>query len=327
MTSYSVLSSGTRNTIIATWSGETVDTSLTITSLAERYPAQALAELLTRLSEFSWDAAAFLDTAPAMEAAIVELVQRLRSDGDLTEPVHVDVEGCRHAERWSCADFVEELQSTAPRVLSALTRAQRLAVADELAADAAGRVEALKLLPTGFDPESDASRIWQMCQVTRVTSSGIFGHPPNSSAGWIVQGWRGPESSPARRWGCRDKLVRLEQLTEACLANGGRGLMDDDPLGTHLVMPIPGGEPLSEADIFDIRVHPSTRTPLEPDPFAPLYVTVRRHGSTGRPEAVEVAVDDDDAFASLLGPWTTMVPGKVISVANLYKDGDDALAG
>lgn len=315
MTSYSVLATSTRTSILATWPGEWADTSTTITSLTDHVQASGLAHLLTRISEDAWDAAAFLDVYPAMEAAITELSTQLRTGSDQIDVVQIDTDGCRHGDQWSCTDLAHELTTTAPRVLSTLSRAQRIGVADELASDAAARAEALQLLPTGYDPESATSRIWQMCSITRVFSNGLTGYPPEGSAGWLARGWGEPDPSPARRWGMRDKLVRLEQLTAACLANGGRGGMDEDPLQAHLVMPRANGKPMIDNEVFYIRVHPKGGKPWDTDPFGPLYLTAHRDSFGGQTEAIEINVDDDDGLARFLGDWTRHIPGRVLSVA------------
>lgn len=79
MTSYSVLRSTQRATIIATWPGAWSDHSANITTSGDIEQASYLAAVLTRLSEDAWDAAAFLDASPALELGISALIQQLRS--------------------------------------------------------------------------------------------------------------------------------------------------------------------------------------------------------------------------------------------------------
>ena len=142
MTSYSVLRSAQRATILATWPGPWFDHSANITTLGDSEQAAYLASVLTRLSEDSWDAAAFLDASPALELGISLLVQQLRGPADKIEPVAMPGDDYRHAGQWSFTDAREVLASEAPAALGALTRPQRLTVADELAADAAERASA-----------------------------------------------------------------------------------------------------------------------------------------------------------------------------------------
>ena len=54
------------------------------------------------------------------------------------------------------------------RACSALHRTQRLTVADEIAADASERADAIRVVSSGDDPDSERSRAWQMCEVTPI---------------------------------------------------------------------------------------------------------------------------------------------------------------
>ena len=87
MTSYSVLRSAQRATVLATWPGAWSDHSANITTLVDGEQAYYLASVLTRLSEDAWDAAAFLDASPALEAGISVLIRQLRGPADKIEPV------------------------------------------------------------------------------------------------------------------------------------------------------------------------------------------------------------------------------------------------
>ena len=64
MTSYSVVRSARRATVVATWPGSWSDHSTNVTTLSDTGQASHLASALTRLSEDAWDAAAFLDASP-----------------------------------------------------------------------------------------------------------------------------------------------------------------------------------------------------------------------------------------------------------------------
>ena len=154
------------------WPGPWSDHSTNVTTLSDTGHASRLASVLTRLSEDAWDAAAFLDTSPALELAVSALVQQLRSPADRIEAARLPTDGFRPADQWSFADATELLSADAPVVLSALTRTQRLTIADELAADASERADAIRVLSPGHDPESEYSRAWQMCEVTQALRNG-----------------------------------------------------------------------------------------------------------------------------------------------------------
>ncbi|WIX92400.1 hypothetical protein [Amycolatopsis sp. DG1A-15b] len=139
-----------------------------------------------------------------------------------------------------------------PDVLNRLTRAQRLTVADELAADAAGRAEALRTLPVRKDPATDTSRAWQALEVTRALHNGRLGPLPEGAAGWMVRAW-GNELILLDRWAARDRLTRIEQLVAACEQFGGRAEARLEPdLHAHLV--VPGGEDETGNDVFFVTV-------------------------------------------------------------------------
>ncbi|MFK3980554.1 hypothetical protein ACI2K4_09290 [Micromonospora sp. NPDC050397] len=304
MTSYSVLSTESRTTVVATWSGEECDQSCKITTLDDPVRAARLAGILTRLSEDAWDAAAFLDTHPAIEEAIGRVVDELRSPSAAIDPILLTADqGNRHAEEWSHKDLTQLLSKELPVMFSSLPRTQRLTVADEVAADAEARAEALRLLPTGCDPELSSSRTWQMCEVTRSLRNGDVGPLPGGAAGWIVQAWVF-ETSPARRWGAREQLVRIEQLVAACIASGGRAAADDDPLEAHLVFTRPGEV---HSKVLYVRPQQKQRGRLASDPVGPMVV-IELHRDSGPVELGEVWANDDDGFANLLGDWTRVVP-------------------
>lgn len=185
-----------------------------------------------------------------------------------------------------------------------MTRAQRLTVADELAADAASRAEVLRILPTGQEPAAN-SRAWQTCEVTRSLRNGQTGPLPERAAAWLVRGW-GPDHSPAERWVVRDRLVRIEQLVAACQAHGGRAAAEDDPMLTHLV--VPHGDDMVDDEVFYVSVHDGHRNSWDSSPHAPMKVT--RSGSRDRQSEIlgELDPHDDEGFARVLGEWTRLVP-------------------
>ncbi len=305
MTSYSVLRSAQRATIIATWPGPWFDHSANITSLGDSEQASYLASVLTRLSEDAWDAAAFLDASPALESGISTLIHQLRGPADKIEPVSMPADGYRHADQWSFTDAAEVLASDAPAALSTLTRPQRLTIADELAADAAERASAAQVLAAGNDPESEDSRAWQMCEVTRSLRNGQTGPLPEGAASWLVRSW-GPDLGPAERWAARDRLVRIEQLVAACEAHGGRARAQDDPLLAHLVVPRPG--PNEDDEVIYVSVHHGTRNSWGTSPAAAMTVTSYRGKPTQQRDLGELDPRDDDGFARILGQWTRQVP-------------------
>ncbi|CRK56848.1 hypothetical protein [Alloactinosynnema sp. L-07] len=232
MTSYSVLNAGSKTSILATWTSEFCDSSAKATSSGDADQSATLAYVLTRLSEQAWSAAAWLGTTPAIEAGIAQLVERLRSVESSIGPVELADVDHRHAKEWAHKDVGELLRSRLPEVLGALDGAQRHSVADELLLDTSERAAALQLLVTGWDPESATSRAWQMCEVTRSMGFGETGPLPEGGAGWINRVWD-TQGSPASRWGARDRLMRLEQLVEACRAFGGRAFVEENPTYAH----------------------------------------------------------------------------------------------
>jgi hypothetical protein len=304
MTSYSVLRSAQRATVIATWPGPWFDHSANITNLGDIEQASYLASVLTRLSEDAWDAAAFLDVSPALELGISLLIQQLRGPADKIEPLSMPADGCRHAGQWSFTDAVEVLASDAPTALSTLTRPQRLTIADELATDAAERASATQVLASGHDPESEDSRAWQMCEVTRTLRNGQTGPLPEGAAGWLVRSW-GPDLGPAERWAARDRLARIEQLVAACKEHGGRAGIQDDPLLAHLVVPHAG--PYEDDEIIYVSVHSGTRNSWNTSPATTMTVTSYR-GTPARQSDLGQLDPRDDGFARLLGQWTRQVP-------------------
>jgi hypothetical protein len=305
MTSYSVLRSAQRATIIATWPGPWFDHSANITTLGDTEQASYLASVLTRISEDAWDAAAFLDASPALEAGLSTLIEQLRGPADKIEPVSITADGYRHAGQWSFTDAAEVLASDAPAALSTLTRPQRLTIADELAADAAERASAAQVLASGNDPEPEDSRAWQMCEVTRTLRNGHVGPLPEGAASWLVRSW-GPDLGPAERWAARDRLVRIEQLVAACEAHGGRAGTQDDPLLAHLVVPRSGRDENDE--VIYVSVHHGTRNSWGTSPAAAMTATSYRGQPTQQSDLGELDPRDDDGFARILGQWTRQVP-------------------
>ena len=304
MTSYSVLRSAQRATIVATWQGAWSDHSANITTLGNSEQAPYVASALTRLSEDAWDAAAFLDTSPVLELGISALITQLRGPADKIEPASMTVDGHRHTGQWSFVDAAEVLASDAPASLSTLTRPQRLTIADELAADATERANAAQVLASGNDPDSEDSRAWQMCEVTRALRNGQTGPLPEGAAGWLVRSW-GPDLGPAERWAARDRLTRIEQLVAACKAHGGRAGTQDDPLLAHLVVPHAGQ--YEDNEVIYVSAHPRNRNSWGNSPATAMTVTSYRGEPSQQSDLGKLDPRDDDGFARVLGQWTRQV--------------------
>lgn len=306
MTSYSVLPSGSRFTVLATWPGVYTDHTVKVTTLDNGDVASDLAVYLTRVSESAWDAAPWLDTHPAIEAGIATLVDHLRGTAPTIPPIELAKDGYRHVEEWSFFDAADTLYSCLPDTLTRMTRTQRLTIADELAADAAGRTEALQLLPAGQDPDADSSRTWQALEVTRALRNGQTGPLPEGAAGWIVRAW-GTELALVERWAARDRLTRIEQLVAACVKFGGRASAElDRELCAHLV--VPRSSPATNNDVYYVEAPIGHSGAFEKSPKAPM--TIRRSGSIDRDTEVVATLEpgDDDGFAAALGEWTRLVP-------------------
>ncbi len=311
MTSYSVMSAGPRFTVLGTWPGVGNDHTVKITTLDDGELARDLAVYLTHVSEGAWDAAPWLDTYPVIEAGISTLIDRLRGPDSPIPQIDLSGDGYRHGEQWSFFDVAEVLLDL-PDVLNRLTRAQRLTVADELAADAAGRAEALRTLPFAKDPATDASRGWQALEVTRALHNGRLGPLPEGAAGWMVRAW-GSELVMVDRWAARNRLARIEQLVAACRQFGGRAEAQLEPdLHAHLV--VPGGGDVAGNDVFFVTVPSGHDGSDDERPTAPM--TIKRlhptHGTVDETAVLDPA--DDDGFAEALGEWIRLVPWSGVQV-------------
>ncbi|MDF1602262.1 hypothetical protein [Nocardioides sp. YIM 152315] len=237
MTSYSVLSSPGKATVIATWPGQWADShSAKITTCTDPALATRLADDLTWISEQMWDAAAWLDIYEHAEDLLAQRIDDLRSTAELPNTGAVSFAGSRHADSLTGESLADRLGHFFPETMNQLTRAQRLSVADELSADAAARTESLQLLPIGHDPAEPNSRVWQAAAITRATQSGIAEYLPEGAASWSARLFDN-DRGPAERWGARNLLVRLEQIAAAAQLTGARGGVGIDPFEDHLVFP------------------------------------------------------------------------------------------
>jgi hypothetical protein len=249
MTLYSCLpASAGKITVIATWAGEYAEShSARVTTFTDAVQASRVAEDLTRVSESMWDAAAWLDVYDAAEARLEDIIIAARGIGDVPFASEAMFGGCRHELSWTGADLAAALAVGLVRTINSLTRAQRLSVADELAADADARAASLELLPTGHDPSEATSRIWQSAEITRATKMGLTGILPDGAAGWMARVFD-TDHGPAERWGARNILHRLEQLDAAAKTVNGRGGAEFDPFDgplVHIVLP---------GELFGVRI-------------------------------------------------------------------------
>jgi hypothetical protein len=137
MTLYSCLPTQGKFTVIATWPGEYADShSAKVTTFTDSVQASRVAEDLTRVSESMWDAAAWLDVYDEAEARLGTIIDATRGTNEVPFYGESLFAGCRHAQTWTGGDLVDTLGAGLSQTLNSLTRAQRLSVADELAADA-----------------------------------------------------------------------------------------------------------------------------------------------------------------------------------------------
>lgn len=115
-----------------------------------------------------------------------------------------------------------------------------------------------------------------------------------------------PYIDTAKRWGARDRLMRLEQLAAACEAYGGKAEVRQDPTFVHLLVPrTPGSTRWDEADVVRVFAHEEQRDTEDADPFTPLIV---HKILGGEQEEFKIEPENDDGFAELLGEWTRLVP-------------------
>ncbi|MFG1643320.1 hypothetical protein ACGFMK_23750 [Amycolatopsis sp. NPDC049252] len=319
MTSYSVLASRRRFSVLATWPGMYSDHTQKVTTLDDGDMAGDLAAYLTHLSEGAWDAAPWLDTHPVIEAGITELISQLRGPQDTIPQISLAGTGYRHVSQWSFYDVTDMLHSCLPDVLPQLSRAQRLTVADELTADAAGRAEALRVLPFPREPADRASRAWQVLEVTRALGNGRSGPLPDGAAGWLVGAW-GSDRSLAERWAARDRLTRIEQLVAACRKTGGHASAKayPDPCA-HLE--VPRGAAATEDDVFWVVAPSGHRHRQETSPFEPMVITRSDRSGLQSDVVAFLRPGDDEGFVKALGEWTLSVPWSPVRVPTTFAEG------
>ncbi|MDH6284287.1 hypothetical protein [Prescottella agglutinans] len=298
MTAYSVMKTGPRYSVLATWPGAMYEHTVKVTTLDSEEAAHDLAIALTGLSEAAWDAAVWTDAGQAIPPAIAAFVEGMRStDGDIPT-VELSGVGYRHADTWSFERLKDQLGGELYPFPS-LTRAQRLTVADEIAADAAERD--LLIASAGREYTSE-SRAHQACLVTRVEENGSLGPVPEGGAGWMRRHY--PENLMLHeRWRARAHLLRMEQLVTACNVAGGRAQMSPDPFNAHCVVAAePGQISIDDIPFMVTPVQAEGRWSYAADTNGPLYVR-RQSEWIGTLDPA-----DDDGFAALMGEWTRAVP-------------------
>jgi hypothetical protein len=315
MTLYSCLPTGAgKITVIATWAGEYAEShSAKITTFTDAHQALRLAEDLTRVSESMWDAAAWLDIYDAAEARLDAIITATRGIGDVPYASETMFSGCRHEKTWTGADLATALDAGLAQTINSLTRAQRLSVADVLAADADARAASLELLPTGHNPSEATSRIWQAAEITRATKMGLTGRLPDGAAGWMARVFD-TDHGPAERWGARNILHRLEQLESAAKTVNGRGGAEFDPFDgplDHIVLP---------AELFGVRIDHSENgtTTLDDDIDPAVASSALAHAYRDYARAAEW-VDGDavlyigpDIDVRKVAPWDRDVFAKIV---------------
>ena len=303
MTSYSVLPSAQRATVLATWPGPWFDHSANVTTVGDSELAAYLASFLTRLSEDAWDAAAFLDASPALEAGISALIAQLRGPADKIEPVTLPGGGCRHADQWSFTDAAEALASDAPAALGELTRPQRLTVADEL-----GRRRARQ---RGTDPgRRERPGVRALEGVADVRGHQDHAQRPDRAAPGRGRRLAGPRVGagprPGRAVG-RPRPARAHRAARRGVPGARRARFRPgrSPPGS------PGPPPPAPAgrdEVVYVSAHQGTRNSWGTSPNAAMTVTTRRGYPSEQVNLGELDPRDDDGFARVLGEWTRQVP-------------------
>lgn len=318
MTLYSCLPTQGKVTVIATWPGEYTDShSAKVTTFTDPVQASRVAEDLTRVSESLWDAAAWLDVYDEAESRLQTIIEATRGTADVPTFSTSAFDGNRHAESWTGMELINTLGEGLPRTLSSLSRAQRLSVADELAADAKARAESLRLLPTGYDPTEAASRVWQAADITRATKMGLTGALPDGAAGWMVRVFD-TDHGPAERWGARNLLHRLEQLAAASKtvdARGGADLDSVSGLVDHLVLPATlFGVHIDDSDHSSTKVSDGIHPAVAQSALADAYRDYAVNAEFVEGDAVLYIGPDIDMRST--APWDRDVFAKI--QINLY---------
>lgn len=300
MTTYSVLGAGDRVAVVATWPGTSCDHSTKVTTVADATLARDLAFALTVVSEAAWNAAAWLDTWAPTRQMLTALIEWARQPTLLTPCPELGLAAYRHADVFSSLDSLEHFNFSLPWALERLTHTQRLAVADDLAADLAAMDLALADFPER-EPV-DNSRAWQFATVTSQMKYGLDAYLPDGAAGWAAVAFEAVAMTEL--WPARGHLLRVEQLIAACRATGGRAYdaMDATDIEAHCVW----GEDL-ETRVVKVTPGRPGRRGLRYHGMTPM--TVRESVGMEQYRVLgEVDPYDTNGFVRLAGDWVLAVP-------------------
>ena len=305
MTAYSIMSTAPdKHALLATWPTVNADRTIRVTTLPDAEAARALGWELSALSENAWLTRMWLRCAPEAETYIEAVAAWLRgtggSEGEWSFPEPVS--SASDAEADGFFNLRAQANFDLPYALTSLTRAQRIAVADELLADAAARTATYAALAAGEEP-TDQNRGWQAFEVGRVTGVGLRGYALDAGPGWLQRHWPNDDLM-GLRWSARAQLLRMEQLAAACSAAGGRGSVDDDPVEARCHFP-PAGTPCVPAhgQCDDWHIHPGGRNRFSLS--ASTKLIIRRNWD----EHIEVDANDDAGFIAALGTWAAGAGG------------------
>lgn len=208
---------------------------------------------------------------------------------------------CRHQDVYSTYDSHEVLDIHLPATLKRLSHTQRLAVADELCCELDEIDRSLATCAQGAEPGHE-SRGWQFGEVTRALSYGQDAYLPDAAALWahVHLGAR----TPAELWAARSHLLRVEQLTAACQATGGRAaaLADVSSIEAHCVWG-DGGKDDRIVSAYPAR---ADRSLLRYAAIRPMTLSVTG-GTESRRQTGPADPYDTEAFIQLLGEWVLAV--------------------
>lgn len=300
MTSYSVIGTTEKVSVLATWQGTRSDRTVKVTT-ATREAAEDLASALATASEAAWFAAAWLDTWPVTRGFLRGLAQWARAGELQANRPQLDTSACRHHEVLSTYDAAETLTTHLPAALAELSHTQRLAVSEELDKDLDEIELTVGNLAQGLEPPDD-SRGWQFAEVTRTWHYGLGAFLPEAGPTWATVYL--DAATPLEKWAARGHLLRVEQLTAACRATGGRAHETIDPMqiGAHLVWG-------AGAETRIVDAGPQSRTPSSLSYYATKPMRIAQADRFGQSHDLgEVDPYDTDALVRLLGDWVLSVP-------------------
>lgn len=299
MTAYSVMSTGNKATILATWGNDLGDTSVKVTTLDDMEDAVHLAASLTVMSEACWYAAAWLDTWEAISRHRLAVASWLREPEIGGTFPSIDLTAHRHADADASYEYTIACDL---ELLSAksLSHPQRLALAEEITLDVNAARTTLEQLTSGQDEPLD--RGWQLLEVSRVERfGGDLNYLLDGAAGWLTRWFDAQLTSEL--WAARGHLLRIEQLAAACEAAGGRARAHQEPVEAHCVLP---GSTQSKDTIITAAPAHDARGYSRYSTRSPMQLTIRTDGTPAR--TTECDPYDTDTIVSFLGTWVERVP-------------------